>query len=49
MEDPPASCPRCLLTEQAIDQAQDKYVRQVYGPITRHVGQLLNEKLKVKK
>ena len=46
---PPAACPRCGSTEQTIDQArEDEYVRQVYGPITLHVGQILTKKLEGK-
>jgi hypothetical protein len=39
-------CPRCCSTEQLTDQLrQDDYDRQVYGPLTKHVGLLLNKKL----
>jgi len=46
---PPAVCPHCGSSEQSIDQArEDEYVRQIYGPITAHVGQILTKKLESK-
>jgi len=45
-QNPPAKCPRCGSPENAIDQdREDEYVRAVYGPITKQVGQLLAKKL----
>ena len=43
---PPAKCPHCGSSDQEIDQVrEDAYVREVYGPITQHIGQLIKTKL----
>jgi Zn finger protein HypA/HybF involved in hydrogenase expression len=43
---PPARCPHCGSADQEIDQErEDEYVREVYGPITQHIGQLIKTKL----
>jgi hypothetical protein len=42
----PAICPYCASTDQETDQArEDAYVREVYGPITQHIGQLLDKRV----
>lgn len=42
---PPAKCPHCWSTDQTIDQArEDAYIREVYGPITQHIGQIIKTK-----
>jgi Zn finger protein HypA/HybF involved in hydrogenase expression len=42
---PPAICPHCGSADQEVDQArEDEYVRDVYGPIAKHVGQLIEKK-----
>lgn len=46
---PRAICPRCGSHDQTIDQErEDAYIRQVYGPIGEHVGQLITKKLEDK-
>jgi Zn finger protein HypA/HybF involved in hydrogenase expression len=42
----PAKCPHCGSADQEIDQArEDAYVREVYGPLTQHISQLIKTKL----
>lgn len=40
------TCPQCHSANQTTDHVrEDKYTHQVYGPITKHIGALLNKKL----
>lgn len=46
----PPICPQCNSAEQTSDHArEDMYLRQTYESLAKHVGALLNKKLKAVK
>jgi DNA-directed RNA polymerase subunit RPC12/RpoP len=43
---PPAVCPSCGSGDQETDEAKEReYVREVYGPIAKIIGDAINKKL----